>query len=136
MASVWNDNALDEALRQVVNKSPPSPIDLYLRLFTNNFTVSNTDAIGAYTQCVDASYAAIHLTGATWSLSSISGGRQADYASQTFTFAGGVSLYGWYLTDSANTTVYAAGNFASAPIVIPGGGGTLGVAVSLPAITP
>lgn len=136
MSSVWNNNALDEALRQVINKSPPSPANLTLRIFTNNLTPANTDAVGAYAECSDGSYAGIVLTGATWALSTISGGRQATYASQTFSFSGSNNLYGWYLTDSGNTLVYAAGNFISSPVVIPSGGGSYGVAVTLPAITP
>lgn len=136
MSSVWNNNALDESLKQVINASPPSPANLTLRLFSNNFTPSNTDAVGAYTECADGSYAGIVLAGGTWVITTISGGKQAAYPSQTFTFAGANNLYGWYLTDSGNTLVYASGNFTSPPIVIPSGGGTLGVAVTLPAITP
>lgn len=136
MAAIWNNNALNEGLKQVVNGSPPSPANLTLRLFTNNFTPANTDAVGAYTECADASYAGIVLTGASWVITTISGGQQAAYASQTFSFLSTNSLYGWYLTDSANTKVYAAGNFTSPPIGIPIGGGTLGVAVTLPAVTP
>jgi hypothetical protein len=53
-----------------------------------------------------------------------------------FSFAGANSLYGWYMTDAANTKVYAAGNFVSPPISVPSGGGTLTVTPTLPAISP
>lgn len=136
MSSVWNDEALKEALQQLVNGSPPTPNDRTLRLFTNNLTPANTDGIGDYTECSDPSYNGIVLIGSLWTITSISGGQQASYSSQTFSFAAGNSLYGWYLTDSGATKVYAAGNFASPPVVVPSGGGTYGVQVTLPAITP
>lgn len=137
MSSVWNDNALDMALRQVVNKSPPGSANVTLRLFTNNFSPAHNDAIGSYNQCTDGSYSGIVLTGSTWTLNSITNGKSVSYAGQTFNFAGANSLYGWYMTDAGNTIVIAAGNFAGTlPIAIPSGGGTYTVTPTLPLITP
>lgn len=136
MSSVWNNNALAAALQQVVNQSPPTPANVVLRLFTNALSPANTDLITAYTQCTDAMYAAFTMIGATWVLTTITGGQQMAYPSHNFLFAGTQTLYGWYITDAAATIVIAAGNFPSGPIVIPTGGGTLGVQVTLPAITP
>ena len=136
MIGIWNNNALLLALRAVLNISAPAAADKYLRLFVNNFTPASTDSIGAYTECTDSSYGPIHLVGSSWSLATVSGGEQASYASVTFAFATNQNLFGWYLTDAGNTLVYAAGTFATSPIAIPSGGGTLGVAVTLPAITP
>jgi hypothetical protein len=136
VSSVWNNNALQMALQQVVNQSPPSPANMVLRLFTNAISPANTDLITAYTQCTDSMYSAFTMIGATWVQSSITGGLQMAYPSHNFLFAGTQTLYGWYTTDAAGTIVIAAGNWPSGPIVIPSGGGTLGVQVTLPAITP
>lgn len=132
MASVYNNNALDAMLRELINNAAPTIGNLRLRLFTNSLTPSNTDAVGAYTECVDSLYAAAVLAGGTWTLSAISNGKATIYPAVTFTFSGSNSLYGWYLTDSANAIVYGAGNFVSPPVIIPVGGGTYSVQVTLP----
>lgn len=136
MSQVWNNNALNEGLLQVLADSPPTPVAKYLRLFTNNLTPANTDAIGSYTECGDASYNPIALTGSSWSISNVSGGRSATYPAQTFNFAAGNNLYGWYITDNPATKVYFAGNLPSPPVVVPSTGGTYALTVTLPSLTP
>lgn len=136
MAGVIMVPGSDMMLRQLVNKPPPASANKTLRLFTNNITPAAGDAVGSYTECTDGSYAGIALTGASWTMGTVANGASASYASQTFTFAGANSLYGWYLTDAANSVVYAAERFSGAPLVVPAGGGTLGVSVELEDASP
>src|SRR4029077_13704022 len=90
--------------------------DLKLRLYTNNHTPVSSDTLAAYTECTDASYAPITLTGANWNIADNgSGVSQATYPTQNWTFAGAVTIYGYYVTDSGNTKVCWAEIF-SAPL--------------------
>ncbi len=54
------------ALQYLVNKG--SPQNLVLGLFTNNKTPADADVIGDYTEATGFGYAALTLTGASWSV--------------------------------------------------------------------
>ncbi len=103
--------------------------NLKLHLYTNNLTPAAADVLASYTECADASYAAVALTAASWVLSSISGPKaQAAYPTVTFTFTSSAVLYGYYITDSATTKVIIAEKFSGAPITF---GPTLPLALTL-----
>jgi hypothetical protein len=66
-------------------------------------------------ETADASYAAITLTGANWTIADNgSGVSLASYPAQSWTFAGAVTIYGYYVTDSGNTKVCWAELFSAA----------------------
>lgn len=90
---------------------------LSLKLYTNNYdpVVGSTNA--NFTEATGGGYAAITLTGGSWTIGTDgSGNPQASYAQQTFTFTGALTtnpnIYGYYITDG--TTVVAAEKFGTA----------------------
>jgi hypothetical protein len=100
------------ALSYLVNKSAPE--NLVYRLFTNNITPAETDTASSYTEASGAGYAAITLTGSSWS---VSGGApsSASYAQQTWTFTGalGATVYGYYVTRATTGDLVLAETFTS-----------------------
>jgi len=115
-------------LQRALNYS--SPGNLKIHLFTNSISPSKTDTVSTYTEASDSSYAAISLTGASWSVTTVSSVTTATYAAQTFTFAGAQTVYGYYLTDSSSTTLVGAEAFPSA-LTIPSGGGTITITLNI-----
>lgn len=90
---------------------------LTLRLYCNNITPSYTDTAGTYTEAAGGGYAAIALTGASWSAPSGSGPASTAYAQQTFTFTGALTtnatIYGMFYTLTTGGTIMAAELFGS-----------------------
>lgn len=104
----------DEVLAaRMVNKSAPD--DCVLRLFTNDLTPTADNVLADFTECTDGSYAAITLTGASWSVATAGSVTAALYAIQTFNFAGSVNVYGYYVTDNAGTKVLFCERLNNAP---------------------
>jgi hypothetical protein len=96
----------------LVNKQTPQ--DLVLRLYKNNITPSDTDVAGTYTEAAFTGYAAITLTGASWSAPA-SG--VTSYAQQTFTASGAAaeSIYGYFLTQASSGILVWSERDAAAP---------------------
>ena len=116
------------ALGRMLNNTATG--DLKLHLFTNSVTPAKGDTTSSYTEASDSSYGVITLTGATWSVATVSHVTTATFTAQTFTFAGAQTVYGYYLTDSAGTTLVGAEAFPSA-LTIPSGGGTITVTLNI-----
>lgn len=95
----------------MLNKSASA--NLKLHLYTNNHTPVSSDTRAAYTECTDGGYSAVTLTGANWTIADVAGTSTATYPTQTWTFAGTVTIYGYYVTDSGNTKVCWAELFST-----------------------
>lgn len=109
-----------ECLGRIVNKNTPD--DLKLRLFENNYTPVEASVVGDFTEATFSGYAAITLTGASWTLTTADPA-VADYAQQTFTAsAAGNSVYGYYVTNNAGTVLMWAERFTDGPYTITGNG--------------
>jgi hypothetical protein len=89
-----------------------------VHLYTNNAVFSKTSTLGAspFTECTDASYAAVNLTPANWVLSDVAGVTNATYPAFNFNFATNQTIYGYYVTDSGNNKLCWAEQFAGAPL--------------------
>lgn len=96
--------------------------DLKLHLFNNNVTPSKSDTLTTYTESTASGYAAITLTGSSWTVSTTSGVTTASYPQQTFTFTGSDSIYGYFVTDGSTTTVLWAEAFTAVENIPTGGG--------------
>jgi hypothetical protein len=95
--------------------------DFQLHLYSNDYTPSQADSIGSYTEVSGAStgYAAKTLAKGSWGAASTDGSQHTTktYAAQTFNFTGAgcpVTVYGYYVTTAAGVLlwgekVYAAG---------------------------
>lgn len=117
-----------ELLAVMVNLHAAS--DLVLHLFTGNLTPSLTTVVtdALLTEPSGGSgYAAISLTGASWAVATVSTITTATYPLQTFTFTSAVSVYGYYITNTAGTKLMWVERFSGAPYTLPSGGGQIQV---------
>jgi hypothetical protein len=102
------------ALSLLVNKT--SPENLVYRLFATNVTPAETDTAASYTEAAGGGYAAITMTGASWT---VTGGAPstAAYAQQTYTFTGvlttNTTIYGYFVTQATSGTLVLAETFTS-----------------------
>ena len=119
MALVVVNNGESIALQLLTNKLA-TPENLILRLFTSNTTPAETDTAATYTEATGNGYAAITLTGASWT---VSGTTQIAYAEQTFTFTGALgNVYGYYMTRATGADLIYAERFTGAPFNIANNG--------------
>jgi hypothetical protein len=114
-----------ELLSRMLNKSATG--DVILRLFSNNYTPVEGATVASFTQASAAGYAAKTLTGASWTVATNAGVTTASFAEQTFTFTAAQVVYGYYVTNSANTIALWGERFDGAPFNIPSGGGSVKV---------
>lgn len=110
-------------LRYILNHTAPT--DVVLHLYSNNVTPTESDTISTYTESVAAGYSSVELTGTDWTVSSVAGLATATFATQTFTFSGAATIYGYYVTDNSSTTLLWAERFTAAPVTIPLSGGSI-----------
>lgn len=102
------------ALSLLVNKT--SPENLVYRLYATNVTPSETDTAATFTEATGGGYAAITLTGASWT---VTGGAptSAAYAQQTYTFTGALTtnatIYGYFVTQATSGTLVLAEAFTT-----------------------
>lgn len=102
-----------------------APGAFVVRLFQNNYTPTYDDVPSDYTEATLAGYAAVTLSAGTWVYTAADPYSHADYPQITWTFTGSGSLYGYYITDTANTTVFIAEVFGGGPFTYPSAGGLL-----------
>lgn len=100
-----------------------SSVPLYLRLYSNNHTPVLGETPSNFTECSGSGYAAIALVQGNWTITDTAGVVSCTYPQQTFTITGSLTIYGYYVTDSAKTKVYWAEKFAGGPITFGSGGG-------------
>ena len=119
MVLVVVNNGESIALQLITNKLA-TPEDLVLELFTSNTTPGETDTLATYTLASGFGYAAITLTGASWT---VSGTTQIAYAEQTFTFTGALGdVYGYLLKRATSLDLIIAERFTGAPFNIANNG--------------
>lgn len=125
MAGVTPDVGEVELLKRGVNKSTPD--DLILKLYTNNKTPAEADVVGDYTECTATGYSAKTLTGANWTVETTDGVSEASYSQQTFSLTESATVYGYFITNNAETILICAEKFSDGPYNIPFGGGDIKV---------
>jgi len=90
--------------------------DLKLKLFTANVTPDENTVLGDLTEAAGFGYAAKTLTGATWAVATVAGTTTASYAQQVWTFTGALgNVYGYFLTNGAETELLWCERFTDAP---------------------
>ncbi len=104
---------------------------LNLHLFQNNYTPSDSSVIGDFTEATFDGYAAETLSG--WTSASVTAHVATSNATPiAFVKTGSVTsnnIYGYYVTNSANTVMYWAERDGAAPIVMNANGDTYTVTV-------
>ncbi len=98
-----------------------------LHLFTNNLTPSESDTLSMYTESSATGYSVKELPGASCTFFTSAGTSSATYARQTFTYTTAETVYGYYMTNQAVSTLIWAERFTGAPFQIPTGGGTIDI---------
>lgn len=96
--------------------------NLTLKLYTNNYTPVAGSTAGSFTECAVSGYSAKTLSRASWGDPSTNGSGKAEmaYASQTFTFTGSGTIYGYYIVSASGAVLMWAELFSSARSVASG----------------
>lgn len=100
-----------------------------LRLFKSNTTPGESDTAASYTEADFIGYAAITLTGASWSVTP-GAPTSAASALQTFTSSAGSqnqNVYGYYVTQASTGTLMFAERFTDGPYNIANNGDNIEV---------
>jgi hypothetical protein len=103
--------------------------DVKMHLYVSDITPAEDDVVGDYTpnEASDSYYTAATLTGTSWTVATVTGTSSATYAQQVFSFSGTANVYGYYVTDNADTNLLWAERFDAAPFLLPGGGGQVAI---------
>lgn len=131
MALNFPDTGENLALEMIVNKT--SPQNLYLKLYKNNITPSDTDTAATYTEATFGGYAAITLTGATWGAAS--SGTITYSAQQTFTCNASATddIYGYYVTQVTSGTLLYSERDGAAPFAVRNSGDAIKITPTISA---
>jgi hypothetical protein len=97
-----------------------------LHLYTNNVTPGATDTVATYTEEDDASYAEVTLSSGSWTIEPSGGEGTAPYPQQAISIATTTTIYGYFVTNTAGTTLLWAERFSS-PATYGTEGGTVNV---------
>ncbi len=112
MSLILSDLGAGELLRRALNNDfPVGGQDLTLHLYINDHTPQDTDTAATYSEASGGGYAAKPLTTGDWSIYNDAGIMAAAFAQQIFEFTGPLDLdatiYGYFVTDSAGTLLWA-----------------------------
>ena len=107
------------------------PGNVFLRLFTNDYTPVEGSVYASFTDATAAGYGEIELEGNDFTIASDGGVTTAEFAQQTFTFTAASTNYGYWVVNNAKNQVLWAERFTDAPHTIPSGGGTEKITVKL-----
>lgn len=102
-----------------------------LKLYTNDYTCTETSVIGNFTECVVAGYAHKILASGSWVISTLSNIVTASFAEQEFLPTTAVSCYGYMVTNSTGSVLIWAERFTGAPFIVPAGGGSIKVTLNI-----
>lgn len=114
-------------LQNILNKTAPE--NKILKLYQSNTTPAETDTHTTYTEATWTGYAAVTLTGATWTVSGTAP-TEAAYPQQTFTSTAGSqnqANYGYYVTQFTAGTLMWAERFTDGPYTIVNNGDAIKV---------
>lgn len=98
-----------------------------LHLYVNDYTPVEASAFANFSETGLGGYAPLTLAGANWTTQLSGNTAFAIYSEQTFTFTTGISVYGYFLTNNANTKVLWAERFSGAPFTLPATGGAVSI---------
>jgi hypothetical protein len=103
-----------------------SPGNKILHLYKNDLTPVEATVIGNITESTETGYVPITLTGASWSVTQLSGITTGVYSKQTFAFATAATVYGYYVTTTSNQLLWVE-RFSNGPFPIDSSGGNIKV---------
>lgn len=90
---------------------------LTVRLYINNFTITDTSTTANFTEATFAGYSAQALTGANWTVANTTGTAVASYPAIQWSVTATTNLpqtiYGYYITSGAGNTLVGADRFGT-----------------------
>jgi len=96
--------------------------NLTLKLFSNNYTPTETDTPASFTEVSGYGYTAQTVTSANWTITAGAPSTAVSVA-KTFSFTGAAgNVYGYYLVGATSAKVYWAERFGTAPIAVQNNG--------------
>ena len=117
---VLPDAALSEILIAIEGDTNIFPAGFVMRLFTNDFTPDNQSVIGDFTELTNVEVPGYAAVAIVWDGTPIRSqlGQWDDFATDapfamTGAPPGDQAVYGWYMTDAANTALVASGRLAA-----------------------
>jgi hypothetical protein len=121
-------------LKMLLNITSPS--DPKLKLYSNEVELNGNTVLGDFTECSSGTgYVAKTLNPINWSVTIDEDEKAvavAEYDEQEFTFSVAQNIYGYFVTDDAETELLWAQEAVFAPVELPDGGGKITV---LPRLT-
>lgn len=118
-------------LRYIVNLSRDDTDHNVLHLFKNNITPGESTTTSSFTEpTAPTGYAPITLVGSLWTIEQVGDVTTAVFSEQTFSFGTGVSIYGYFVTDTSDNLLWAE-MFSGSPFELPSGGGTITIVPKL-----
>ena len=121
MSLIIPDSGEIEMLKRILNLSTPD--NLTLHLFTNDVNVKETTRLGELTECNKSGYSSVILTESGWATSGSP--TEASHKEKEFTILEAVSIYGYYITNTAGTVLMFVERFVDGPYTLPENGGSI-----------
>lgn len=128
MAMTWALTGKQLILENTLGKTAPS--DWTLHLFKTDVTPTATSVVGDFVQSDGTGYAPQTMSPADWTIGTDgASGKKAQNVKETFTYTGAATVYGYYVTNAAGTTLIGAENFGEA-YTLGSSGGTVNVTLA------
>lgn len=109
------DQAESIALQNLLNKTAPQ--NMVMKLYKSNTTPAETDTEATYTEADFTGYAAVTLTGASWTITGTAP-TSAGYAQQSFTSSADQTtqqVYGYFVVQATSGKLMWAERFSDGP---------------------
>lgn len=131
MAIVVPNVGKEQMLKLILNKTAQE--DLNIRLYTNNFTPSNSTVFADFTEASGFGYTSKNIAAAAWTITPGTPS-VAQATQQTWVFTGLLgNVYGYFLVGQTNTTlVYWAERFTDGPYNIQVNGDEIRITPRIP----
>lgn len=118
---VYPDLLVEEIILALEADTTLFPAGMLLRLYTNNLTPTKSSVIGDFTQLTNVQVPGYAAVAIAWDGTPVRNqdGAWVDYGTDALFSATGAPpapqiVYGWYMTDAANTVLVGSGRFATA----------------------
>ena len=115
-------------LQYIVNLVRDSSDHNVLHVYENDVSPSESSTTSSFTEPSGAiGYDPITLVGSLWTIQQIGDVTTALYSQQTFTFTTGVEVFGYFVTDTSGSIIWAERFLTDGSFELPSGGGTIAV---------
>lgn len=124
MAKIAYDPLIEGEADWALGMTSTTP-SLSIHLYVSDTTPACDDSVGMYTECSLAGYAPIDLDPASWVCTLASCVKTCTYPAITWAFtAGGQTIYGYYIYNDTDGSLWWGERFDT-PFAVPTDGGTL-----------